>query len=229
MAKKPQKGPRWVGTGKPLETVPPLPEEEIAAAVADGILIARFSAVLALKNRLIVSALRDEHPFDAAYAAQLAVEVLDELAAEQDRNGEHALDVRGLAEVSGGAARHEHDYKARDVELINARRRVYREVAARIRLDAGSDAYLAELVEEARVKAWDELGREVGARLDITRRAASIVVDDEYLRDRDERMRRLREFDLWQLADSRYPAAAASAGAAARSAGRTAGRRLRKR
>jgi len=129
--------------------------------------------------------------------------VLTELAAEQDANAAHADEMIADAESDQGVARHEHDYKARDLELLAARRLVYREVARRIRADAEDPAALASLVEDARARAWDEIGREIAERLDQYRSASSIVVDEDYRRDRDERMRRLREFDLWELADSR--------------------------
>ncbi|MDO9398330.1 MAG: hypothetical protein Q7T71_17425 [Herbiconiux sp.] len=204
MARRRDRGPRWLATGKPVDEPEPMAPRDIDAAVADGLLIARFSAVLALKNRLIVSALRDDLPFEPERAAREAREVLAELAAEQDHNSEHARDVIGLAELSRGAARHEHDYKRRDVELLTARRTVYRAVAEGIRSDADDPAVLDTLVEDARGRAWDEISRELGARLDDAGRVANMVVDDEYRRTRDERMRRLREFDLWELADRTY-------------------------
>jgi len=202
MAKR-GKGARWVATGEPIE---PLPAGDIDAAVADGLSIARFSAVLALKNRLIVAALRDDVDFDPETAAVLAREVLDALAREQDGNIDHADDVIERLDDEyddEGAARHEHDYKARDTDLLAARRRVYQAVAEGIRADAADPDALATLIESARSRAWDEIGREIESRLDATR-TAEIVVDADYLRHRAERMRRLREFDLWELADSRY-------------------------
>ncbi len=202
MAKR-GKGARWVATGEPIE---PLPTGDIDAAVADGLSIARFSAVLALKNRLIVAALRDDVGFDPKTAEPLAREVLDALAREQDGNMHHTDDVMERIDDEfddQGAARHEHDYKARDTGLLEARRTVYQEVAAGIRADAADPEALATLIESARSRAWDEIGREIEARLDATR-TTQIVVDAAYLRQRGERMRRLREFDLWELADSRY-------------------------
>jgi hypothetical protein len=204
MARRRGRVPRWLATGRNVEPPKPLPESEIEAAIADGLLIARFSAVLTLKNRLIVASIRDEIPFAVEHATGLAREVLESIAAEQDANAVHAADVIEFAEGDAGAARHEHDYKSRDLELLNARSRVYREVAERMRLDADDPERLAELVEQARVKAWDDISREIDSRLDDARIAANVVVDEEYLRDRDERMRRLREFDLWHLADENY-------------------------
>lgn len=197
------KTPRWLGTGKEIEAKP-LPPHELEAAITDGLSIARFSVVLALKNRLIVAALRDDLPFDRETAAVLAREELQEIAREQDRNIEHAEDASEHAGSAHGAARHEHDYKARDLALLTARRRVYEAVAARARADADDPERVAELVEDARVRAWDEISREVAARLDVTGAAEQVVVDDRYLAEREGRMRRLREIDLWELADQRH-------------------------
>lgn len=204
MVRRRGKRPRWLASGERVAPPEPLSPDEIDAAIADGLLIARFSAVLALKNRLIVSVLRDDESFDRTAAASVAREVLEELAEEQDRNGEHAIEVIEEAQTDRGVARHQHDYKARDLALLSARRRVYREVAESIRRDSTDDVSVALLVEDARSRAWDEISREIEARLDRVRAASSLVVDDEYRRHRAERMRRVREFDLWELADSRY-------------------------
>ncbi|WP_291056926.1 hypothetical protein [Herbiconiux sp.] len=197
------KAPRWLGTGEEIQAKP-LPPHELEAAIADGLSIARFSVVLALKNRLIVAALRDDLPFDTATAAVMAREELHEIAREQDRNIEHAEDVSENAGSAHGAARHEHDYKARDLALLTARRRVYEAVAAQARADADDPKRVAELVEDARVRAWEEISREVAARLDVTGAAEHVVVDEQYLAEREVRMRRLREIDLWELADQQH-------------------------
>jgi hypothetical protein len=192
-----------MGTGEPIEAPAPLPPDEVEAAVADGLLIARFSAVLALKNRLIVSALRDDLPFAQDTASAAFAEVSEELAEEHERNAAHASELMAQVESDAGVARHEHDYKSRDVELLAARRTVYRAVARQLLEDARNPDTVSAVVEDARSRAWDEIAREIASRLDQVRAIDRVVVDDAYRRDRDERMRRLREFDLWQLADSR--------------------------
>lgn len=204
MVRRRAKRPRWLASGAPVAPPEPLSPEEIDAAIADGLLIARFSAVLALKNRLIVAALRDDERFDPETAAGLAREVLETLAVEQLHNSEHASEVIEDVQSDRGVARHQHDYKARDIDLLGARRRVYEEVAASIRRDAQDEATVGRLVDDARTRAWEEISREIEARLDQVRVVSDLVVDDEYRRHRAERMRRVREFDLWELADSRY-------------------------
>ncbi|GAA2224050.1 hypothetical protein N1031_00610 [Herbiconiux moechotypicola] len=214
MARNRSRLPKWIATGKPIVAPPPLPPEELEAAVDDGLLIARFSAVLALKNRLIVSALRDDEPFDRDSAARAYAAVVADLAIEQDQNADHAAELIDQVELDPGVARHEHDYKSRDVELLSARRAVYRRVAKRLRDDARDPEVVARVVEEARERAWEEIARELSSRLDDAREVAGVVVDDEYRRLRAERMRRVREFDLWELAESREAAAARVARAA---------------
>ncbi|MCS5713447.1 hypothetical protein NVV95_02640 [Herbiconiux sp. CPCC 205716] len=203
MVRRRAKRPRWLASGEPIAPPEPLSSDEIDAAIADGMLIARFSAVMGLKNRLIVSALRDDENFDRSRAAEAAREVLAELAEEQESNLDHAQEVIEEAQSDRGVARHQHDYKARDLELLSARRRVYRDVAASIRRDAADDVAVALLVDDARTRAWEEISREIEARLDQVRATSNLVVDEEYVRHRAERMRRVREFDLWELEDSR--------------------------
>jgi hypothetical protein len=199
-----ERSPRWLATGKPLDEQPAAPPRDIDASIADGMLIARFSAVMDLKNRLIVAALRDDERFDRARAAEFVREVVDSVVAEQAENEAHAEEEIEHAEGARGAARHEHDYKWRDLELLDARRNVYREVARRIREALDDPEWVDALIEDARQKAWDEISRELSVRLDDAKRIATVVVDDDYYRDRDERMRRVREFDLWELADQHY-------------------------
>ncbi|MGD8166746.1 hypothetical protein ACEXOS_005945 [Herbiconiux sp. P16] len=199
-----ERAPRWLATGKPVEAPEPFGPKDVEAAIVDGILIARFSVVMAVKNRLIVAALRDDQPFDRERAAEIVRDVTEEVALEQELNEEHADEVIEHAEGDRGVARHEHDYKSRDVELLSARRRVYHDVARDIRRAADDPEWVANLVEDARRAAWDDIGRELANRLDDVERVSNVVVDEEYFRDRDERMRRLREFDLWELADKHY-------------------------
>lgn len=198
------KGPKWLGSGEPLAEAEPLPPHELEAAITDGLLIARFSVVLTLKNRLIVSALRDDRAFDPEAAAAMAGEELRALAAEQDRNAEHTAESIFTAGSQRGAARHEHDYKARDIALLAARQSVYAAVGSRARDDARNPERLAELVEDARVRAWEEISRELTGRLDAVGVTHDVVVDADYLAHRDARMRHLREIDLWELADARH-------------------------
>jgi hypothetical protein len=199
-----ERAPRWLATGKRLDEQSPAQPPDIDAATADGVLIARFSAVMALKNRLIVSALRDDERFDRERAAALVRDVVDAVVAEQAENEAHAEDVIENAEGARGAARHEHDYKSRDVDLLDARRQIYHDVARDIREASDDPQWVDALVEDARQRAWDEISRELSNRLDDVQRVATVVVDDDYNRHRDERMRRLREFDLWELADKHY-------------------------
>ncbi|MCS5733687.1 hypothetical protein [Herbiconiux daphne] len=201
-----ERAPRWLASGKPVDDAPALSADDLEAAVADGMLIARFSAVMDLKNRLIVSALRDDERFTRDRAAAFVRDAVDAVVAEQAQNEAHAEEVIEEAEGSRGAARHEHDYKSRDVDLLDARLHVYRDVARGIREASDDPEWVDALIEDARQKAWGEISRELANRLDDVERVSRVVVDDDYLRDRDERMRRLREFDLWELADQRYSA-----------------------
>lgn len=203
MARDRARRPRWIATGQPIVAPAPMPPDEVEAAVADGLLIARFSAVLGLKNRLIVSALRDGHPFDRDAAAIAFAEVSEELALEHDVNAKHASDLIAQVETDAGVARHEHDYKSRDVELLAARRTVYREVARQLRHDARDAEVVQRVVEDARVRAWDEIAREITVRLDRAEAIERVDAGDDYLVGREKRMRRLRDFDLWELAESR--------------------------
>jgi hypothetical protein len=64
-----------------LPEVEPLTFEE---SFAEGMLVAEAAGRMALKNRIIVMALRGDEPFDATRAAGAAREVLYELVREMD-------------------------------------------------------------------------------------------------------------------------------------------------
>lgn len=125
--------------------------------VADGELVALAAARHAIKNHLIVKALRDRADFDReAYLAATALE-LGLLAAENDaaaaRVGEQLEAARGRA----GRATHPSDFRAGDRRLLKRRRRVLTEVAAALRERAADPDEVAALLDAARDLALAEI------------------------------------------------------------------------
>lgn len=125
--------------------------------VADGVLVALSAARQAIKNHLIVKALRDHADYDRdAYLAATALE-LGLLAAENDadaaRVAQQIEDARGRL----GVARHPSDFRAADRRLLKKRRKVLLDVAARLRELAADDEQVAALLDAARDLALAEV------------------------------------------------------------------------
>ena len=193
-----------------LPEAPPLTFDE---TFAEGQLVAESAARMALKNRIIVMALRGEEPYDAERAAAAAREVLLELVQEMDEVAEWSASERESAGQREGRSQHQHDYHRADASNLRLRERVNAAVSKRLAELRSDDAYLGELAETAREDAWTEIAAAIDARL--AREWPEIEVDETYVRERDERMRdlsvelerelqavRRRRADLDELDDS---------------------------
>jgi hypothetical protein len=169
-----------------LPEVEPLTFEE---SFAEGLLVAEAAGRMALKNRIIVMALRGDEPFDATRAAAAAREVIHELVQELDEVAEWSAAERESASQREGRSAHQHDYHRADAWNLRLRERINAAVAERLTELRGDDAYLAEFAERARQEAWAEIAGEIDARL--AREWPEIEVDESYERERDDRMRGL--------------------------------------
>ena len=184
---------RWAGSDREVEPPQLKAAEE---AIDDGAAMIRHSLGLAVKNRLIVSALRDGEPYSTAHAIELAQDELDRVVKEQLNSAKIATKDLRRAKLAHGRAMNEHDYGQLDVEALELRVLVYEQVAERFAARRDDQEFLAGLVEESRGRAWDELGGVVRSRL---QRAASIADEPGYDEAKAERMREVA-FDLGDLA-----------------------------
>jgi cytochrome c556 len=169
---------------KALPEVEPLSFEE---TFADGLLVAEAAGRMALKNRIILMALRGEEPFDAARASAAAREVLHELMQETDEVAEWSAQERKSASARVGRSEHQHDYHREDTKNLRMRERVNTAIAERLGELRDDTDYLAEFAERARQDAWTEIAGAIDARL--AREWPEIEIDEAYVLERDERMR----------------------------------------
>jgi hypothetical protein len=221
----------WIGTGRAKEPTfvdlgefkapPELPLAPIEQVVEEGHMIAASAVRMAVKNRLLVRALRDDREYDPdalVNAARLQFtelaeeneEAAERLEAEQRREARAAEGARKPRRYLGGKPIVERPEQVRGPQ-------VYRMLAESLRATAADDDELLGVVAAARDDAWDELGREVEARLGAgddgparpPRRAElpasvtldpAVPVDADYARERDQRMRALIDEDLAALA-----------------------------
>jgi len=168
-------------------------DTEVARAVDEGLLIGRSTVVLAAKNHLIVGALREGSSLrDLDIPGFVAAELL-RLSAEQSEYAERtAIDAKA-ARTAVGALRHQHDYRPADVGVLEERAVIYAELARSLAELSADTAVTADLAEEARVAAWDELGTVIGKRLDLLARSTG---DPAYARARRASMAAVRDVDL---------------------------------
>ena len=165
-------------------------------AVEEGLLIARSALTMEVKNRIIVSALRDDHRFEAAETASWVVLELTKLSAEQAEYAERMSEL-----VNTGADRRrtiskEHDYGPRDYRMLTRRGLAYARLSVQLRRLVDDPDYIAGVVEDARGRAWSELGNAIGSRLDL---GPMQHPDADYALERDTRLRALVAIDLARL------------------------------
>lgn len=167
-----------------------LPEAEpltFEESFAEGLLVAESAARMALKNRIIVAALRGDEPFDADRAAAAAREVLYELVQEMNEVAEWSAAERESAALREGRSAHQHDYHRADAWNLRLRERINAAVSKKLWELRGDPEYLAAFAERARDDAWTEIAGVIEQRL--AREWPEIEVDEAYERERDERMR----------------------------------------
>jgi len=166
--------------------LPERKEPSFDEMLEEGLLMAESAGRMALKNRLIVGALRGDEPYSDQRAAGMARTVLYELVQEADEGAEHIAAERETAAQRDGRSQHQHDYHRGDLLNLRRRERVHAAVAKQLWTKRSDDAYIAELVDRARDDAWHELGTAIEQELD--RRWPRYDEEPDYADHRAERM-----------------------------------------
>ena len=149
--------------------------------VADGMLIATSAVRMAVKNRLIVAALRENDDYDPEALAVVASAELEHLAEQNEESAARVWqDGTWTDEPSDG----ERNQRKRDV--FTGLARVLRDAAA-------DPEQLRSIVDQARDAAWDEIGAVIETKLVVE---PEIVPDAAYEREREGRIRALKEVDI---------------------------------
>ncbi|TFC52197.1 hypothetical protein E3T26_06135 [Cryobacterium sp. TMT1-21] len=168
----------------------------IKRIVEEGLLIALSAVGMAVKNDIIVGALRDNLDYDpAVYAAAARKELT--LVAHQ--NEEYGLRVGHLRKTLT-KARWSADITAdqrHDISQLALRRRVHKKLALALMHVAEDDEQVARIVERAQHVASDEISAALSARLI---RLAIDSRDPDYERERAERTEMFVQIDLAVLA-----------------------------
>jgi hypothetical protein len=137
--------------------------------VDDAVLLATGAVRSAMKNLLIVRALRDGQDFDEAWWLDAVSREFEAIAVEKDDDAKRVEEDRQLAKRRTGQPLHPSDFRTLDVPNMKRRVRILNLIAARLReLGADRDTLLA-LIAEARTNALDEIA---SARQDAGRAVA---------------------------------------------------------
>ena len=183
---------RNAGTFVPPEPEPLAPLDEV---VEDALKIAYHGVRMAVKNHLIVNALRDGKPFDEAELEEFARAEYHELAetnrqaavrAQRDLDRDETR-TGGRVYPGGKPVVVEPEHRRKPIAL--------RAVADAYDSTAVEPARLKQLVDEAKAAAWDEVGGTLAARLSAPR----VDDDPDYAAFREERLMRFVEEDLAAL------------------------------
>ncbi|WP_353829319.1 hypothetical protein [Agromyces sp. SYSU T0242] len=166
--------------------LPEVREASFAEMLDEGLLMAESAGRMALKNRLIVDALRSDEPYSEERAAEHARDVLYELVQEEDEAAERVAEEREAAGRRDGRSQHQHDYHRDDLLNLRRRERIAASVAKELWSRRSDDEYVARFALRARDDAWQELGAAIGQELD--RRWPRYDEEPDYAEHRSERM-----------------------------------------
>ena len=174
--------------GLPLDTS----AASVEMQVDEGMLIVASALRLAMKNLLIVRAMRDRADYDeAALVAALRAEI-GELIGEKEEESTRLEKVLHRARRRKGWASWHDDYRQQDVPVLELRAEITRRLLDRLRALSDDPAFLRGELTGARDAALDEI---IGSRLAPSMPAA---MDAQYPEQRERRLELLRQ-DIEQL------------------------------
>jgi len=129
----------------------------LADLVAEGMLIVGSAIRLSVSNQAIVRALRDHADFDREWYSAAVVQQLALLADEKHADAERVAEELASATGRAGKARHQSDYRQRDVLHLRQRKAVLDSLVHEIRAREGDDDYVEALAAASRLAASDEI------------------------------------------------------------------------
>lgn len=172
----------------------PISQVELKRAVDEGFLIAKAAVTIAVGNRIITNALRDQSYFDYALIAEAAREELHRMAEEQRGDAARMREIRSTSSKSKGRSRHQHDYRRGDDLKLRTREATYEQLATMLDKRRDDQHFVDGIVLAARARAWDDIGTTVVGRLGWAQRPA-----DDYEIGRDDRLQQMLDEDFATL------------------------------
>lgn len=172
----------------------PVSQVELKRAVDEGFLIAKAAITIAVGNRIITNALRDQGYFDHALIAEAAREELHRMAEEQRGDAARMRAIRSTSSKTKGRSRHQHDYRRGDDLKLRTREATYEQLATMLDKRRDDQHFVDGIVLAARARAWDDIGTTVVGRLGWAQRPA-----DDYEIGRDDRLQQMLDEDFATL------------------------------
>ncbi|MEO7122991.1 MAG: hypothetical protein ABI400_07735 [Lacisediminihabitans sp.] len=169
--------------------LPPVLPISVDDAVSEGLMLAKYSSRMRLKNRIIVGVLTQDRSYDPAQYLGEARRALRLLIDESDLEASRVARQLRIVQSKPGKAAHAHDYRSADAKNLRLREDISEAVMETLRQRASDESYLLDLIESARQDAWDDIARAVEDWLD----RATITVDSNYAGERAKRLLLLSE------------------------------------
>jgi len=180
--------------------VEPEPEQHapVAQVVEEGALIGESVVRMALRNRVIVDALRERKDVDRAALGRLAASELETLALHERESADRVRSRRDSQQVAD-ATRKRSALDPDDIDESHRREELHRRMADAFAERSTDTARLADIVERSLTDAWSEIGP-----VFIERASEHVVERDSlYERERGARVGDLLALDLASLAKQR--------------------------
>jgi hypothetical protein len=165
----------------------PLPEPEIAEVIEDGVLISVAGVRLAVRNRMILRALRDHADYDEAWYLAATLTELSVLAGEKRADAARVAGYRAAAADRSGRPTDPVDYRWEDAGTLERREAALIGLAER--LESMGNAEAGAIVDAARAAALDDIANAM---------PPSLEQSVEYIAGRKQRIAGLTA-DLAQL------------------------------
>lgn len=125
--------------------------------VADAVALATAAVRIAVKNLLIVRALRENADYEETWWLATVAREFEVIAVENETDAARLEQVRERTRRKRGRPQHPGDFRSLDAPVLRRRIRVLRKIAARLRAVATDDDALRTLMADARQAALDEI------------------------------------------------------------------------
>jgi hypothetical protein len=164
-------------------------------AVDEGLMIAAAALNMAVKNAVIVGALRDGLRYDSREVAEVARAEIRDLATENLKNSERLEQLSEDVQMPGRSEVSSERYNEEDSPALTQRSELHDRLSSELERLSFDEAYLAAVAERARLAAWSEVSAAIEARLDLVPASS----DPLYNEKRDARIKELLAVDLKTL------------------------------
>ena len=177
------------------------PGPSVQHTIDEGLLIELSAVRMAVKNQIIIGALREYADFDAERYVEFAVRQLKKQA-RQNRADAKRVSREKKRLPSSGLSYDWSELVRLDHKRLAKRRKVHLGLEVALRAVAKDEAKLAEIVTISQHNASDEINAALTTRL-----GAEVITehDPDYIIGREERIEELMRVDLEALRQERAP------------------------